>query len=155
MTYNETAEIVVVGACFYNFIFHLDNVLYLPMPKTVEQLNGVMCGDFNRDGQLCGECKTNYSPPVYSYNLQCTMCSDGQYNWIKYVAIAFVPLTVFLVFILCCGISATFPKLYAFVMFSQLVASPANVRVVLADINGSDYTRAAVIFFLQCMVFGI
>ena len=154
MTYNETAERVVVGACFYNCIFDLDNVLYLPMPKTVGQLNDVMCGDFNRDGQLCGECKTNYSPPVYSYNLQCTMCSDDQYNWMKYVAVAFVPLTVFLVFFLCCRISATSPKLYAFVLFSQFIASPANVRVVLAGINGSDYTHAAVVGHILFTIYG-
>ena len=155
MTYNETAEIVVSGACFYNCIFDLDNVLYCPVPKTVGQPNDVMCGDFNRDGQLCGECKTNYSPPVYSYDLQCTMCSGGQYNWIKYVAIVFVPLTVFLVFVLCCRISATSPKLYAFVLFSQVFASPANVRVVLADINGSNYTHTAIIGHIIFTIYGV
>ena len=65
------------------------------LSKTVEELNDAICGDFNRGGQLCGECKTGYSPLIYSYELECTMCSGGQYNWIKYGAIAFLPLTVF------------------------------------------------------------
>ena len=78
MTYNEEIETVVVGACFYNCVNNaLKDAVYRPMPKTVEKLNHYMCGDFNRDGQLCGECKTNYSPPVYSYDLKCRMCSGG------------------------------------------------------------------------------
>ena len=94
MTYNETTG-TVVGACFYNCVHStLKDVVYRTVPKTVEHLNDMMCGHFNRSGQLCGKCKTNYSPPVYSYDLHCTLCSGGKYNWIKYIAIAFVPLTV-------------------------------------------------------------
>jgi len=111
------------------------DVVYRRMPKTVEELNHDMCGHFNRGGQLCGECKTNYSPPVYSYDLECTVCSGGQYNWIKYVAIAFAPLTVFLVLVLCCRISATSPKLYGFVTFSQAIAIPVKVHFLLLATN--------------------
>ena len=102
--------------------------VYRQMLKTIQKLIDAMCGHFNHNGQLCGECKPGYSPPVYSYDLKCTMCSDGQYNWIKYVAIAFVPLTVFLVLVLCCRISATSPQLNAFILFSQALSFPANVR---------------------------
>ena len=139
MTYSETTG-TVVGTCLYNCVKR-DNH-YHQMPKTVEELNDAVCGHLNRGGQLCGECKTNYSPPVYSYNLQCTECSGEQYNWIKYVAIAFVPLTVFLVLVLCCRISATFPKLYAFVTYSQALSYPANVRVVLFLVNKKSYSIA-------------
>ena len=111
----------------------------------MEHLNGMMCGHFNRSGQLCGKCKTNYSPPVYSYNLHCTLCSGGKYNWIKYIAIAFVPLTVFLVLILCCRISATSPKLYMYVTFCQALATPANVRVLLVASGKSSFPCATMI----------
>ena len=136
MTYNESTG-TVVGACFLNAILEMqkNNNLYLPLPKTVKELNDAMCGHFNRSGQLCGECKRSYHPLVYSYDLECTMCSGGQYNWITYVAIAFVPLTVFLILVLCCRISATSPKLYGFVMFSQVLAFPANVRVLLVALR--------------------
>ena len=156
MTYNESTE-TVVGACFYNCVSNKDlqDVVYHPMPKTVEEVNDVMCGGFNRDGQLCGECKTNYSPPVYSYNLQCTMCSDGQYNWMKYVAIAFVPLTVFLVLILCCRISATSPKLYGFVMFSQFIAIPTNVRIILVAIYHNSSPGASIAVQTLAAIYGV
>ena len=123
MTYNESTEAVVVGACLYNCFITKDT-------KGVE-LNPDMCGDFNRDGKLCSECKTNYSPPVCSYDLECTMCSGDLYSWMKQAGIAFVPLTVFLVLVLCCRINTTSPKLHAFVTFSQATAIPANVRFLL------------------------
>ena len=152
MTYNETSGMVVVGQCLYNCVKR--DSRYHQMPKTLEKLNNEMCGDFNRDGQLCGECKANYSPPVYSYDLQCTMCSDGLYSWIKYVAIAFVPLTVFLVLILCCRISATSPQLNGFVMFSQAVSFPAIVRIVLLIVNKESYSCASIVVRILLAIYG-
>ena len=153
MTYNEITETVVAGACLYNCVKR--DSLYHQMPKTLDKLNNEMCGDFNRDGQLCGECKTNYSPPVYSYNLQCTMCSDGQYNWIKYVAVAFVPLTVFLVLVLCCRISATSPQLNGFVMFSQALSFPTIVRFVLFLVNKESYPCASTAVRILLAIYGL
>ena len=154
MTYNESTQTVVVGACLYNCMSTKDtkDVVYQPMPKTVEELNHDMCGDFNRGGQLCGECKTNYSPPVYSYDLQCTMCSDDQYSWMKYVAIAFVPLTIFLVLVLCCRINTTSPKLYAFVTFSQALAIPVNVRLLLLATR--SYSGASIVLRILATMYG-
>ena len=153
MTYNESTK-TLVGACFYNCVSTKDtkDVVYRRMPKTVEELNHDMCGDFNRGGQLCGECKANYSPPVYSYDLQCTMCSDGLYNWIKYVAIAFVPLTVFLVLVLCCRINTTSPKLHAFVTFSQALAIPVNVRLLLLATR--SYSGASIVLRILATMYG-
>ena len=152
MTYNERTGTVVVGACLYNCVKR--DSLYHQMPKTLEKLNNEMCGDFNRDGQLCGECKANYSPPVYSYDLQCTMCSGGLYNWVKYVAIAFVPFTVFLVLVLCCRISATSPKLYMYVTFCQALSFPANVRVVLLLANKKSYPCTSIAFRILLAIYG-
>ena len=87
---------------------------------TTEGLNNATCGRFNRDGQLCGKCKEGYHPPVYSYDVQCMKCS-GKYAWMKYIAVAFGPLTVFFLFVMCFRISATSPKMYAFVTFSHIV----------------------------------
>ena len=155
MTYNESTG-TVVGACFYNCVRNNDlkDVIYHPMPNIVENLTQYMCGYFNRDGQLCGECKTNYSPPVYSYDLHCTMCTDDQYNWMKYVAIAFAPLTIFLVLVLCCRISATSPQLYAFVTYSQALSYPANVRLVLFLVNKKSYPCGSIVVRILLAIYG-
>jgi len=156
MTHNESTG-TVVGACFYNCVSNKDlqDVVYRPMPNTVENLTQYMCGDFNRTGQLCGECKTNYTPPVYSYDLQCITCSDDQYNWLKYVAIAFAPLTIFLVLVLCCRISATSPQLNAFVTVSQTIAIPANVRVLLVAIYNNSSPGASIAVRILTTVYGV
>ena len=153
MTYDESTG-TAVGACMYNCVNSKDfeYTLNRTMPKTVEELNDVMCGHLNRSGQLCGQCKTNYSPPVYSYDLQCTMCSDDQYSWMKYVAIAFVPLTVFLVLVLCCRINTTSPKLYAFVTFNQAMAVPGNVCLLL--LANRSYSGASAVLRILATMYG-
>ena len=156
MTYSEMTGTVVVGACFYNCITvknTLKDVVYRLMPKTVKELNEAMCGHFNRSGQLCGECKTNHTLLVYSYNLHCTMCSDDQFSWMKYVAVAFLPLTVFLVLVLCCRISATSPQLNAFVTFSQLLATPVSVRILLVAVN--KHRRTSLLIRIILAMYGV
>ena len=128
MTYNKTTG-PVVGACFYNCV---RKVHY--MPSNVTKLNNIMCGHLNREGQLCGKCKENYSIPVYSYEMKCVHCSTSPFNWVKYILAAFLPLTVFFILVVSCRLSATSPKLFAFVFFSQTVSAGENVRVVLEEV---------------------
>ena len=131
MTYNESTG-PVVGACPYNLIRPTrTHTLYNLVPSHIAKLNNYMCGQLNREGQLCGRCKDAYSIPIYSYNLKCVHCSTSPFNWILYILAAFLPLTVFFVLVVCCRLSATSPKLFAFVFFSQFVSAGENVRVVL------------------------
>ena len=133
MTYDKLMG-PVVGACFYNCEKNssLKDELYYLLPFDITKLNNYMCGHLNREGQLCGKCKENYSISVYSYDLKCVQCSTGPFNWVKYILAAFLPLTVFFVLVVSCRLSATSPKLLAFVFFSQIIAIGANVRIVLA-----------------------
>ena len=136
MTYNKSTG-PVVGACFYNCENPTVNPLlkdevYHLLPSDVTELNDNMCGHLNREGQLCGKCKKYYSTPVYSYDLKCVYCSTSPFNWVKYILAAFLPLTVFFVLVVSCRLSATSPKLFAFVFISQFLSTGANVHVVLA-----------------------
>ena len=136
MTYNKSTG-PVVGACLYYFLNpKLKEQLYYSLPSDITKLNNIMCGHLNREGQLCGKCKENYSIPVYSYDLKCVQCSTSPFNWVKYILVAFLPLTVFFVLVVSCRLSATSPKLLAFVFFSQAITIGANVRVVLAGLDG-------------------
>ena len=154
MTYNNFTG-PVVGTCFYNCENSavnplLKDDLYHLLPSDITKLNNYMCGYLNREGQLCGKCKENYSTPVYSYDLKCVQCSTSPFNWVKYILVAFLPLTVFFVLVVSCRLSATSPKLLAFVFFSQVLAIGPNVRVVLAGTEPYPIaaTLAKVIFAL-------
>ena len=136
MTYDESMENIIVGACIYNCenrATHLTHdSLYHYLPNNSSDLNRVMCEPFNRAGQLCGQCQEGYGAPLYSYDLKCIKCSaETHYHWLLYIVVAYVPLTLFLLLVLCCRISATSAKLNAFVTVAQTIAIPANLRVIL------------------------
>ena len=122
-----------MGACLYGCIQvrpKYADPLYRLLPHTTEELNNATCGRFNRDGQLCGRCKEGYYSPVYSLDVRCLKCSNSGYAWLKYIAVAFGPLTVFFLLVMCFRISATSPKLYAFVTFSQALTIHHFVRCI-------------------------
>ena len=151
MTYSESTG-PVVGTCFYNCLHStLQSALYHPLPSNATKLS--MCEYFNRAGQLCGDCKENYSIPVYSYDLKCVQCSTSPFGWVKYILAAFLPLTVFFILVLSCRLSATSPKLSAFVLFSQLVAMGGSLRVALADIE--PYPMASISPKILFTIYGI
>ena len=134
MTYDESMENVIVGACIYNcenISAQFHDSVYHYLPNNSSDLNRVMCEPFNRAGQLCGQCQEGYGTPLYSYELQCIKCSGTHYHWLLYIVVAYVPLTLFLLLVLCCRISATSAKLNAFVTVAQAIAAPQNLRVIL------------------------
>ena len=128
---------VVVGSCLTNCFIPKSNTtfeMYLRLPKDPHKLNDAMCGErWNRTGRLCGKCKRalGYYPLVYSYDMNCVQCKNHKYNCLTFITEAFLPLTVFFVFIISTGVSASSPTLDAFIVFSQTVASAANVRLFL------------------------
>ena len=137
MTYSESTG-TVMGASFYGCFYQTSKYadpLYQLLPHTTEELNNTTCGRLNRDGQLCGRCKEGYHPPVYSYDLHCAKCSDSRYAWIKYIAVAYIPLTVFFLLVMCFRLSATSPKMYAFVTVSQAITVPPNMRAIQSSLH--------------------
>ena len=147
VTYNNESTIPVIGICIYNCVHHtLKDALYHPL-----QLN--ICEYFNREGQLCGKCKKNYSIPVYSYDLKCVKCSNSHFGWVMYILAAFLPLTVFFILVLSFRLSATSPQLSAFVFVSQIGAMGANVRSLLAVIE--PYPIAEMLTRVILSIYGI
>ena len=99
-------------------------------PQNVTQLkeNVGKCSYLHRKGPLCGECESGYTLPVYSYDLGCVRCKDYKYRWIKFIAVAFIPLTIFYVLLIMLRISATSPALNGYILVSQIISTPALVR---------------------------
>ena len=159
MTYDESMETVIAGACIYNCnrenaslpIFHAYDDLYHYVPNNSSELNRVMCEPYNRAGQLCARCQEGYGTPLYSYDLRCIKCSGTHYHWLLYIVVAYFPLTLFLLLVLCCRISATSAKLNAFVTVAQTIATPPNLRVIL---NGTKHAYLPLVQILAT-VYGI
>lgn len=132
---------VVAGACPYtcglpnsNLTWNRD--FYIQIPTNVFELNSALCSRLNRDGIMCSKCQEGFCPRVYSYDLSCIKCADCSHSWMKFVAAAFIPLTVFYFIVVLFRINATNPYLYGFITFSQLVTSPVFMRGAFLSLRG-------------------
>ncbi len=81
---------------------------------------------------MCGECTEGHGLPVYSYSLSCVECTHYKYNWIKYIAVAYIPLTLFLIVVITFRISATSGSMVGYVTVSQLMATYTLSKLYLA-----------------------
>ena len=126
--YDKDPNTIVVGACAYKCYHHSKFWDYY-------HISNYECNRTAREGQLCGRCWTGYAPPVYSYDLDCVECSsshnDTVKRWVKYIVIAFLPLTIFFIIVVTLHISATSPSLNAFILVSQLLTAPVMSRIYI------------------------
>ncbi len=145
MTYDPATTKAVVGACLYNCFqkssYTSEDSLYHKLPPSVSKLNEEICGPLHRSGQLCGNCEDGYVMPSYSYRLDCVKCSYSRWNWVKYILVAFLPLTVFFVVVVTCRLSAASKELNAFVIVVQVMSAPGNARVILLAVQYSNDIR--------------
>ena len=138
MTYDEEHQEVVAGPSLYGAGLRNDNInydIYHKVPMNQSQLNDAMCGRFNRTGRLCGECKEGYSPLVYSYSIHCMQCSkkENRGNILRFLGVAFIPLTVFYVIVVLFKFNANSPILHGFILYAQLASAPFVIRILLLN----------------------
>ena len=110
-----------------------DNI-YQQLPSNRSAWNDFMCKEFGRSGTLCGQCdkERNYYPRAYSFDMSCTQC-DGSMssNLWKYIALAYLPLTVFYLLVFFLKLDIHSSQLCGFIIFSQFISIPAIVRIFL------------------------
>ena len=133
MTPKSTTQDMVIGECFYNCVNmsqQYRDYVYHEAPS--------ICDHLHRNGTLCGQCdySSGYYPRAYSYDMNCMQCKQP-HSWWLYFAVAFLPLTLFIVIIFLLRISVASPGLRAFVCFAQMFASPIQLRIFLLS---STYT---------------
>ena len=142
MTYSNVTEEIYVGSCLAmcQIREYDDKCIAFNMISTtsVENLTKETCGSLKRTGNLCGACMTNYGPPVYSYSLGCTECRESEFwfNLVKYICIAFLPLTAFYIVIMLFKISALSDSMAAYVFTCQVVTMPATTRLLINSASG-------------------
>ena len=156
MTFDHSLQRVIAGLSFYGCKLPTPSKInYNLVPANKSQINKEVCGYFFRDGRLCGACKEGYSPLVYSYQLHCKQCSEteSKYNWIKFIAMAFIPLTAFYIFVLFFKFNANSPPLQGFVCFAQVISMPATLRVL----KSKSHVESIVMFLANPLatVYGI
>ena len=142
MTYNIKIDQVTVGECLLK-CYLLSSRVSEKIPIHVNNcraLNSDVCGSFNRDGHLCGDCMEGYGPPVYSFSLECVECSkeDFRSNLIKYITIAYGPLTVLYALIIVFKISFTTARFGAYIMIWQ-IATTMSLLPIISNVSNHFY----------------
>lgn len=135
-TQDESTGLLQVGACSYNCghraegLHHSDLYLYSLLPRNATQLDTI-CSSLNRAGALCGRCLQNHFSLAYSFNWTCVQCSNYKWNWLRYIAAAYLPLTLFCLAIVVFQANLASSHLYALVTYMQVIAMPVTCRIML------------------------
>ena len=128
----------VVGSCLYTCT-QWDSTTFIALnTNSSEDLNNKTCGPFHRTGVLCSKCVEGYGLPVYSYSLSCVECTEYKYNWIKYIAVAYGPLTLFYILAILFRISATSGLMACYVTICQMLTI-RGLRLWVANIRPTSW----------------
>ena len=133
----------------YNSTVMKDGSYGIVLPENISELNNYMCGPLNRKNYLCSDCKSGYGPAIIfepaSCANECYSCEDTWYNGLLYLALNFIFLIPFCLFILVFQVKLTSAPVTCFIMYSQLVVlafykecSLDPVESVFSQIKFSD-----------------
>ena len=148
VTFEE--ESIDVGQCLYSCRANTNSdTQYHEIPTNMIDKNEFICGDFNRNGTLCGECKDGYYPLVNSFDMHCVQCPNGKANWWKFALAAFLPLTIFYFIILFFKVNLSSSRLHGFVFFSQCISIPAATRVLLVSTMNAPKIQTSVRYLVS------
>ena len=149
-----------VGACLYGCFkpkHHNHNFTKLYSNySTIESL-GSVCSRWYRTGPLCGRCHTNKSIAVYSFSLKCRHCDFHWTNIIRYIAIAYGPLTVFFVILVLFTVSIHSAPLHGYIFVAQMISTSYLMRLlqILNELNTEQQKLQKYSISFAATVYGI
>ena len=124
---DEGYKQVIVGNCLFTCVSYLKRNMYRRFNESGNNMMEI-CKHYNRRGVMCADCEKGHAPPAYYYDLICVECSQYRYNWLKYIAVAYLPLILCYFITLTIKIEATAGSMIGFVTINQLAAAPGVVR---------------------------
>ena len=145
MTLDSSQREPVVGSCIYT-CYHLytnsSNQFFMTKieSKSLSDINNETCGQFNRQGVLCSKCMDCYGLPCSSYNISCVFCKYSWYNWMKYLATTYLPLTIFVFIVIIFRFSANSGSMVVYVTLSQLMINK-NIASLYILIHYEIHTK--------------
>ena len=119
----------IVGRCLAA-LYHGERLLspvgtYVEVLPNITDQDQQTCGYLNRQGQLCGKCQNHHYVSAYSYDIKCHNCTATLWSGVvKYLCIAYLPLTAFLCVVIVFRITVTSPAMNAPVLLCQLFSLP-------------------------------
>lgn len=138
--YPTGLNVTVYGKCMYSCSLH--------QYHDVTDKDGTLtCQKFNRKAELCSKCQNNTGHPLYSYKLNCVPCTGDIATLLEYVVAAYLPLTVFFVVVMVFRISANTEMLSGYILMSQIITTPSQLRYISSLHAGKSGSLAINIAF--------
>ena len=145
-TYNWSSSVTTIGYCLYG-CKSFDGDSY-EVTINISDIAATMCSAYKRNGTLCGTCRKETYPAIYSFSMDCIYCKHVIFSWIAFLVWSLIPVTVFYMIIMLLSANLMSSKLSGYILFSQSITSPFIVRIVLLQHTGISRFR------IVCKIFG-
>ena len=119
LTYNDNEELLsqyITQAYESVEKYNITGSGKIELPGNISALNHYMCAPLNRKGYMCMDCIDGY---VYQR-------SEGWDEFILFLSLELLPITVFYLLVLLFQIRMTSPPMTCFIMYSQLIIFALN-----------------------------
>ena len=121
MTHDNYSGETHVGKCVYTTFSRMNESLYTKLPQSPVDLDEAVCGQWNRKGYLCSECKDGFGLSIANLYMNCVECSLSEgVGWLLFLVLQLVPVSIMFAVVMVFRLSITQPPMSAFVFFSQL-----------------------------------
>ena len=115
---------VILARCPFFAGYQLSGAT-ISLPMNVNELDEAFCRkNWSRTGKLCSNCTSNRGISVFSSTYDCIKCTESVTNWLIYIAVTFLPLTIFFLIIVIFQVGVTSPQANGYIFFSQIITIP-------------------------------
>jgi len=152
MTPDPSNTEAVVGYCIFTCSrLTEESKHYLLMSKvnatSLSDLSYETCGAYNREGVMCSKCIKDHGISVNPFNVSCIPCERSGHNWVKYLTVVYIPLTVFVFIIILLRFNANSGAFVTYVMLSQMMANRNFAALYLIMVPDAVKYKIAVAFY--------
>ena len=130
ISYSNQYKQVIVAKC----PFFSGSQLYEPtlsLPRNVNELDEAFCiSRWDRTGKLCKNCINDTGISVSSISYDCVECTDLTRGWLIYIAVTFLPLTLFFIIVVIFQVGVTSPQANGYIFFSQIITIPVQELII-------------------------
>lgn len=124
--YDSEMNMTVMGSCFFSCVEFFNTYIGIGSSAAFNEYVCNKYGSLHRMGRFCGHCNDSFGLAAYSYQvISCAPCRNyGYKNWLRYFAVALIPLTLFYVLAVLLSFNVTSSNLNGLVLVIQCTTSP-------------------------------
>ena len=105
----------------------------IPLPMDVNQLDEAFCTEhWSRTGKLCNKCTNGTGISVFSITYNCIECTESVTNWLIYIAVTILPLTLFFLIVVIFQVGVISSQANGYIFFSQIITIPPHELIIEA-----------------------